>query len=351
MIDTMNAQASEAQLYPAWLAELRKGNLQDWRLIRDGETRVGNRMEHRTVASHGPTTLRVTCLRDRIDRIEVSVPRLLMLDPGIQCRTQIDFERRLTRLAELLDSVGPGMAGRHLTVTRLDLALTLDIDPDYVLALHRLAKHKRIRRETALYYNPRQGRNLSGPVPFIEDALNSVVFNGTHTRISLYNKVAQVCKHKREVPEIRTGLRAEVQLKGAARIAGLFGKRDKEPVLVADLTLAKCYQAFRSILVEFDPVAAVPAFQFDLAHLIAILERHPSSWADLGGCRPLDAYRLSNGVGDRQFQKMRADVAKASLTLKRFLWQEVLPFDRLPSLVDILEGGIPQRFPATGPLL
>ncbi len=108
-----------------------------------------------------------------------------------------------------------------------------------------------------------------------------------------------------------------MQLKGAARIAGLFGKRDKD---LSSLQISPWPTAtgFPLHIGRVRPSGRGASVSIRSAPP----HRHPGTTPiKLGrfgaGVVRWNAYRLSNGVGDRQFQKMRADVAKASLTLKR----------------------------------
>ena len=301
MIDTFTANLS-SQIHPNLMEQLTRGDLPEWTLMSDGRRRVAWQMEKHTVLVHTQTGLRATLNDGYLTRVEVSFPRLVPLRPELQCRSEYDMCFRWESLYRILDTLVPNMRDRSLTITRLDIALTMHLDPKRVLALHRNARHPMIRRETEHYYNDRPGQQRRGPVPYNMTTLNSVVFNGTATRITLYDKVAQICKHRSEVPESHTGLRAEVQLKGAKRISKAFGKQEGEKITVADLTLSNCYRVYRDILTKFDGTGGMTVTKFNLATCIAVLERNPASWADLGGMHPLDAYRLTNNVSDERFQ-------------------------------------------------
>lgn len=340
MIDTFAANL-EARLHSGVLEGLKHREMEDWNLISDGRRLVGKRLEDRVVAVHKQTGLRVVLSGAFLRRIEMSFPRLVPLCPERQCRSESDMSFRWDNLFTILETLGPNMRQRHFTFTRIDLALTLDLNPRRVLPLHRNARHRRIRRETECYYNDRPGVARKGKVPYRMDTLNTVVFNGSYMRISLYDKVFQVCRHLTEVPDFPTGLRVEVQLKQAQRIATVFGKRPGISVSLADLSLAKCYSVYRDVLGQFEiPQGSRPA-KLDLSSCLAILERHPECWEDLGSMRPLDAYRFLNGVGDEQLRRMRRDVSAVEFWLDDFRWSDVLPADRLPEMVDIGQGGVP----------
>lgn len=340
MIDTFAANL-EARLHPGVPEAFKRREMSEWNLISDGRRLVGKRLEERVVAVHKLTGLRIVLSGAFLKRIEMSFPKLVPLCPERQCRSESDMSLRWDNLFTILETLGPNMRQRKFTFTRIDLALTLDLNPRRVLPLHRNARHRRIRRDTECYYNDRPGVARKGKVPYRMDTLNTVVFNGSYMRISLYDKVFEVCKHLTEVPDFPTGLRVEVQLKQAKRIAAAFGKRPGVSVSLADLSLAKCYSVYRDILGQFEiPQGNRPA-KLDLSSSLAILERHPECWGDLGGMRPLDAYRLFNGVGDEQFRRMRRDVSAVEFWLDDFQWSNVLPVDRLPEMVDIGKGGIP----------
>lgn len=340
MIDTFAANL-DARLYPQVMEALKRREMLDWNLISDGLKLMGNRLEDQVVVVHIQTGLRAVLSGGFLKRIEMSFPRLVPFCPERQCRSEADMSFRWDNLFAILGTLGPNMRQRHFTFTRLDLALTLDLDPRPVLLLHRNARHRRIRRETECYYNDRPGLSRRGKVPYHMDTLNCVVFNGSYTRISLYDKVAHACRHRTEVPDLPTGLRVEVQLKQARRISDVFGKQWGISVSVADLSLANCYRVYRDVLGQFVIPEGVRPSKLDLSACLAILERHPDCWKDLGGMRPLDAYFLLNRVGDEQFRRMRRDVSGVEFRLDDFRWSDVLPTDRLPAMVDIGEGGIP----------
>ena len=338
MIDTFSATFS-AHIESKLLEELKRGHRPEWKLISDGHKRVGKHMETRTVLVHAGTGLRASLNDGFLTRIEVEFPRLVPLCPERQCRSEDDMLFRWENLYRVLDTLGPNIRDRMLKITRLDLALTLNLDPRPVLALHRNACHPGVRRETERYYNDRPGQSRSGQVPYKADILNSVVFNGVHTRISLYDKVAQVCKHRSEVPEVPTGLRVEIQLKGTDRIGKAFGKQKGESVAAINLTLANCYRVYRTILSEFDGLGGMVAPKLNTVGLIAILERCPASRNDLGGMYPLDAYRLYKKLSDERFRQLRREVKDVQFRLAGFRWTDVLPIDSLPKTAEIGEGG------------
>jgi hypothetical protein len=340
MIDTFAANL-EARLHPGVPEALKHREMSEWNLISDGRRLVGKRLEDRVVAVHKLTGLRVVLSGAILRRIEMSFPRLVPLCPERQCRNEADMSFRWDNLFAILATLGPNMRHRHFTFTRIDLALTLDLNPRQVLPLHRNARHRLIRRETECYYNDRPGVARKGKVPYRMDTLNSVVFNGSYMRISLYDKVSEVCKYLTEVPDFPTGLRVEIQIKQARRIAALFGKRPGTSVSITDLSLAKCYGVYRDILGRFETPRGRRPAKLDLASCLDILERHPESWQNLSGMRPLDAYRLFNEVGDEQFRRMRRDVSAVEFGLEGFLWSDVLPANRLPAMVDIGTAGTP----------
>ncbi len=338
MIDNFTAKLG-APIHHNLMEELTRGNLPDWTLMSDGRKRVAWQMEKHTVLVHVATGLRASLNDGYLTRIEVLFPRLLPLRPEYQCRYESDMAFRWENMYDILDTLAPRMRDRALTITRVDLALTMHLDPRRILALHRNARHPMIRRETELYYNDRPGRQRRGQVPYHMDTLNSVVFNGTETRITLYDKVAQVCKHRSEVPEPRTGLRVEVQLKHAKRIGRAFGKQKGATITVADLTLANCYSVYRDILTRFDSIGGMTVTNYNLAVFLAIAERNPGCWADFGGMRPLEAYRLTNKLSDERYRQLRRDVNQVAFQHEDFRWSEVLPVDCLPETTDIGECG------------
>jgi hypothetical protein len=110
-------------------------------------------------------------------------------------------------------------------------------------------------------------------------------------------------------------------------------------VFLDELSVEKCYHVFRDILIQFDPVNQFPKAKPNTTTLLAILEKHPETWPTIGNVNPLDWYRATKRISDRQFAELRRNVAKLQFAFTGFSWSKFLPEDRLPQLVDFNHNG------------
>lgn len=299
-------------------------------------------------ASHHDTGLRVFVVNRRIESVEVSLPRLIHGSNGIQLREDADLAAARQALRMVLAPMIPPMQAQSWPLTRLDVALTLRLDPRDVLARHRLLRHKLIRKETECWYNEngdsdsgrsKPGRRAFSP-PHVLSDLNTVRLKGTNSVICLYDKATELKSRNAGIQvDHDCGLRVEIQLKTAKHIARFLGSEGATQVLFDELTVAKCYHVFRETMIQFDPVNQLPSFKPNIESLLAILEAHPVTWSSLGNVNPLDWYRTSKGITARQFKELRRKVAKFTPTFCDFRWADFLPEDRLPDLVDIDKEG------------
>lgn len=268
--------------------------------------------------------------------VEVSLPRLCGDPNGVLLKTPQDLSAAISILLPELQALKmrARLQSKQFTVARIDLVLNLPIPPKLLLPIHKHARHPKIRRETAWYFNQdpeRRGRE----VPCTEISLNSVVFNGAHTRISMYNKRAQVRAGKlntHAAPQAQ-GTRVEIKLTEKKHIAKLFGYEDQDELLLSQLRFDDCYRVYRDLLLQFPDVGKMPLGKPKLENLLALLASHPVPHPALGGVEVLDWYRHCHS--EKSFMKMRCNVAKLMPGLMQFHWPDHLPEDRLPDIVDV----------------
>lgn len=285
-------------------------------------------------AHHTETDLCAIFEDHTLDWVFCSLPKLLGQPNGWQLKSPSDLHRTRAAFDTIMQTLQFRTLRPEVKLTRLDLVLNLHLDPRHVLALHQHARHPEIRRETKRYYNALPDKK-SKKVPFQMNMLNTVLFNGTKTRILLYDKVRETLKMKGEWPEFSRCTRVEIQLKKQKHIAKVLGYPDREYVTLHQLEFERCYRAFRNILLEFDHVGRMPAFKPDIASCLAILQQYPETWQALGGVEPMLWYRAKKNVTDKVFGEMRRKVRKLQLQLHDFRWADVLPKDRLPDVVDV----------------
>lgn len=347
MIDTINTVVSQP-LDPTTLSEIQRNQHRAWTTTYSGAFLSGPE-EFRTTfrAKHIATDLRAGMEEDTLNWVHCSLPKLLDQPNGKQLKNSFDLHRTRAACDTIIQTLHPRARTLRplMKLTRLDLALNLPLNPRYILAIHQHARHPRIRRETELYYNdPPNG--AAGGIPYQRNSLNTVVFNGAKTRISLYDKARKEIGFSREWPDFSKCIRVEIQLKTQKHIAKLFGREEQGFVTLEELCFEQCYRVFRMIMMEFEKVAKMPAFKPNMATLLAILQHYPETWEALGGVEPLQWYRTTKGITDKQFGDTRRKIRKLHLQLHNFRWAEVLPEDKLPDIVDVDENGIETLIPS-----
>ena len=285
-------------------------------------------------AYHTETNLCVGLEDGKLEWAFCSLPKLLGQPNGIQLKSPDDLHRAIAAFDTYIQTLMPQTSKPDIELTRLDVVLNLHLDPRLMLAIHRHARHPRIRRETMCYYNDHPSC-ASKDSPYQLNTLNTVVFNGTRIRISLYDKVRETLKMKGEWPEFSCCTRVEIQIKGAKTIAKLLGFTSRDSVTLRELEFDRCYRAFRSLMIEFENVGKMPAFKPNNASFLAMLRLCGDAPRLLGGVDPLDWYRVKKKITDKQFGELRRNVRKLQLPLHGFRWADVLPKDRLPDIVDV----------------
>ncbi|MFT5465757.1 MAG: hypothetical protein ACI8UO_000852 [Verrucomicrobiales bacterium] len=342
MIDTIRLTC-DLPLRKGAYDEFRKNQRSDWTFTARGIHHSHDDSEHtKLFGKHAHNDLRVGIgALGNLVWVEVSLPRLMGSANGILLKSQADLSSAIYKLLPQLQMF-TGLTllqPEQFILSRVDLVLNLPISPKRLLPIHKNARHPKIRRETIWYYNQEYDKRPHKP-PCIEVSLNSVVFNGTMTRISLYNKMAEVYGGKRKAdatPEA-TSTRIEANLTGKKHIAKLFGFKNQGKLLLNQLRFDVCYRVFRDLMLEFSDLGRMPIGKPKLETIIALLATHPTPHPALGGVEVLDWYGLFHEK--KTFNAMRCKVAKLVPALVDFYWAEHLPADRLPDVVDIdADGG------------
>lgn len=275
--------------------------------------------------------------------LQASFPRLAGLPHnGFQIHCTNQFEGARSTLLQWVRHFAYRAEPEIIAIKRIDLALNLALPPRIILALHRNARHPRIRRETQAYFNLSPEDRKVKPSHRFED-LNTIRWQGTTKVITLYDKWREISAKRRpanspEDPSLES-LRVEIQLRGHKRIAAAFGVDDGTRLTLDRLDFAHCYRVFRELLLEFDHLGQNTAMKPTTAGFLAILESHPETWSILGGVPPFEWYCAEKSLSNKRLKQLRRDVAAVSRTLTPFHWADHLPEDQLPALVDIDDTG------------
>ena len=300
-----------------------------------------NRIRRMISTAHRENGFRAAFKDGDLAYAEASLPRMMFLSNGEHLKVPTDLETAKINFMHNLHIFAPGARREELLIQRIDLTLNLPVSPRWVLAVHRNARHPRVRRETQWYYNAQPQRGYRSP-PHTLSELNTVRFNGTNTRISLYDKSREVAsKNGQDWPEESPCTRVEIQLTKKQLIAKLFGFEDREHITFAELDFDQCYRVFRQIMLEFDDLGRVAQFKPNLTSCIAIMEACPETWPYIGDMAPLDWVRATKNQTNKHFRAFRNDVRRQQMALHQFRWADYLLEDRLPDVVDIDADGNP----------
>lgn len=343
MIDTIALKASKRPSGGV-VEELRSNRIADWTTRSEELKLSATGMSRKSLHAYNKERGQTAVFDDNglLSRFEGSAAARLFGTNGIQLKSEADVITARSALLHDARYFVTGLEEVDLVVRRLDLALTIHTSP-VLLDLHRHAVHPMVRREKELYNN--HGRSVRTEDPM--SSLRTVRFGGVNTVIQLYDKLHQVHQKRGEAHDERAhAVRVEVQLKGAKHIAKLFGFKHRDFITLADLNLKACYGVYRGILLRFENVAKLPMFELNTASMLAIMERHPQTWRDIGGLEPLDWYRRDKGLSDKHFRALRREVSLLQLGLQQFRWADLLPENRLPDLVDIDEFGAATIIPS-----
>lgn len=332
MIDTIALKASKRPSGGV-MEELRSSRIADWTTRSEELKLSATGMSRKSLRAYNKARGQMAAFDNNglLSRFEGSAATRLYGTNGIQLKSESDVITARSALLQDARYFVMGLEEVDLVVRRLDLALTIHTAP-ILLDLHRHAVHPMVRREKVLYYN--MGKSVRTEEPM--SSLRTVRFGGVNTVIQFYDKLHQVHHKRGEAHDERAhAVRVEVQLKGAKHIAKLFGFKHRDFITLADLNLKASYGVYRDILLRFENVAKVPMFEPNIVSMLAIMERHPQTWRDIGGLEPLDWYRRDKGLSDKHFRALRREVSLLQLALAQFRWADLLPENRLPDLVDI----------------
>lgn len=229
-----------------------------------------------------------------------SLPRLLHGSNGRLIKNQAELDSALALLAANAGQLGYCASPSH-HYTRVDLVWQFRGDPAQFVQAHRVCRHPRIR---------------SNPIRYEE---RSIAFAGSEMRISIYDKVRERFGRDGNI------VRVEVQLRGG-RLEEELGDGDR----VTHLDFAACYQAYRRILLGFQP-STIPVVS-SIGRLLALGERE--GWQS-GGVPCFDLYTA--GLCKRQVHRIRKEIASLRPELFSLDWEQLLPADGPPPVIEITD--------------
>lgn len=261
----------------------------------------------------------------RINKVEVSLPRVLHGSNGKLIKSDLELEDALCRALAIvreiaiptnyepeysicepeysINSGDPddlGSSDEKFRFQRVDLVWQFRGNPKDFITAHFHLRHKRVRRATGHY----DGQSLYWP--------------GTGFRVCMYDKELELNKRRGDV------IRVEVQIRGMPSLRKWFGFEKH----LTDLRFDECYDIYRTILCEFNP-SPLPEVG-GLVELLAVGERN--GWKHHGvGIFDLWA-REKNPNYARQ---VKTKMAKLNLREFGINWSELLPEQGPPEPVEV----------------
>lgn len=230
-----------------------------------------------------------------------SLPRLLHGRNGKLLNSQVEVDAAMN----LLQQKAAEICNFNYDVdhfTRVDLVWQFRGDAaDFILA-HRNTRHPRIRRGPSFY------------------EARSMAFTGSELRIAMYDKTLERHKQNGDV------VRVEVQLRGRV-LKELLGNGDR----VTRLDLNTCYQAYRGIMLGFQPSPITEVSS--IAQFLALGERE--GW-QAGGIPAFDLY--AKNLCPKQVFRLKRDMAACRAEVFKLDWSQLLPADGPPAVVEVGEG-------------
>jgi hypothetical protein len=227
-----------------------------------------------------------------------SLPRLLFGHNGKLIKDQMELDLGFKNLRERSAEIGSPTT-ETLYFTRVDLVWQFQVDVDLFIQAHRNSRHSRIRFDPSLYER------------------RSLIFKGSEVKIRMYDKIRKMFRRNGNI------LRVEVELHGRRLMEELGGNER-----VTSLDFNSCYQAFRRLMLGFEPPPVPKAS--GIATLLATGLRE--GWAD-GGVPFFEWY--TREMSPRHISRLRRDVERLRPTFYDINWAKLLPVDGPPPPIEI----------------
>jgi len=250
--------------------------------------------------THKDTGLTLTGYGRKMQYIRFSLPRLLH---GSNCRlikSAAELEQALRMARDLVESIAEPLGDPNERFTRVDLVWQFRLNPRDVMNAHRSCKHRSIRRLAGHYDE------------------QSVYWHGSEMQVRIYDKCKEAFKQPGDV------VRVEIELHKRKLARELGNGRGQ----VSRLDFRECYQAYRRLLLGFEP-DALPANTPTLAEIL--LAGEYNNWKHLG--EPLFDW-VARKLSERQVRRIRKQMSECRPSVFQFSWKALLPPDRLPPVVE-----------------
>ena len=249
---------------------------------------------YRTTGKDPRSGLRfASVLEGGCDWLEVSLPKFHH-GRNSACLNPDEVEGAVGKLVTFCQDNSSRFKAVH--ATRVDLVAQYDYSPRAMIDAHKNVRHKRVRRNTAHFFD------------------SGLTWPGDEIRIRLYDKALE----EFAVPGTTTRLEGQLRQKA---LRGMFGSPRR--LLTLDrITGENCYQAYRRLVQGFreSPVLETPN---TIAGFLQIALRE--GWETKGGLSAFDLYTFGKSASTRR--RLRREVAGASLKIHEIDWDAWLPKD------------------------
>jgi hypothetical protein len=229
-----------------------------------------------------------------------SLPRFLFGNNAKLIQDQAQLDASLAKLFEKATELGRPTT-EAVQFTRVDLVWQFQVDIQLFIQAHRNSRHSRIRSDPFLYEK------------------RSLIFKGSEVKIRMYDKLREMFKNKRN----GNVLRVEVELHGDRLKEELGGGEQ-----VTSLNFDQCYQAFRHVMIGFEPPPVPNAG--GIAEVLATGMRE--GWT-AGGVPFFEWYTRNMSV--RNISRLRRQIEALRPTFYQIDWSKLLPADGPPPPVEV----------------
>jgi hypothetical protein len=254
--------------------------------------------------THIPTGLRAWGMADEIKWIEASLPRVLHGTNGKLLIDDNEIQDALAKVKQIVREIGTPLIYDEY-FNRIDLVWQFRGNPADFLAAHHDLRHGKVRRQTSHYDD--QG----------------VTWPGSGLLIRMYDKLQEMTGKSGDV------VRVEVQLRGNR----LRQQMADETGQVTELNFDRCYQIYRDLIVSGFKPAPLSEIR-GLDDFLAAAVRN--GWNEDG----LPAFDMwARGKNPRYVQAKRSMIAKIVLRTSSIDWNQLLPEDEYPPLVEMEADG------------
>lgn len=241
-------------------------------------------------AKHRLFRIHIEGVGDRISLVNVALPRMIHANNAVLIQGQEQVDEALGNLNNIIDEIAD-TSSSLLYFTRVDLVWQFQHSPAALIRAHRHCVFPRCQ------VNKREYSERSASWDYCDK------------RIIMYDKRL---KDRRAPGNV---VRVEVQLHKEPLKQYLAGDAD----YVTELNFARCYQAYRTLMITFAPSQPVTTPQ-NKYEAFALMERQAQA---AGIDSPMELF-LST-MKPRTAREWRRQFTSAQLRIENFRWEDVLP--------------------------